>query len=204
MKGELFEFYKNALIGKVSGDKLCRDYQREWQNCGEDKEKLVSLSLRQQSIPFFAVACYTGNGLTKEFIVDRFADYINGSVMLNCDGVIGDNDYRYVLYVDYSCDTFLTKTFDVGHFMWCEDIALRVKETKCPTIYLSNKTNMCLDAEGYNDIRVYLFDESTIDLHEIPCTCSVTIYKYSEENTITIGDYCLSKKINIHKKSIRL
>ena len=57
---EMFSFYKAALQGAITSP-LCADYKNEWRGCGNDKDKLVKLVMRQQSLPYFITHCYNGN-----------------------------------------------------------------------------------------------------------------------------------------------
>lgn len=192
MDKQMFQFYKNALTCN-----LCDEYKGLWRSAGDDKEKLIKLSLAQQSIPYVATFCYNGMGLTKEYIKSEFGKYINGKKMLNdCDGVDG---YSYELYVDHHDGLYVRS--NVVSIMWC-DVDVHVDTTKCPIIYVSNKTRCRLHANGYNSIRVYLFDESEIELYDIDTTSDVTIYCYSDDCKVSVGKYCLGKFKQFQKKLV--
>ena len=76
MEREMFMFYKNALSGALTAP-LCADYTSEWRGCKDDKAKLVKLVMRQQSLPYFITHCYQGKGLSKDYILNNFREYIN-------------------------------------------------------------------------------------------------------------------------------
>ena len=88
MDKEMFYFYRNALARN-----LCSEYSSEFKHDIEDKQKLLSLSLRQQSIPYFCTAVYQKWGLDVEYIKNAFKKYINGKYTArSCDNV---NGYTY-------------------------------------------------------------------------------------------------------------
>lgn len=193
MDKQMFEFYKNALIGG-----LCDEYKGLWQSANNEKEKLVKLAMQQQSIPYFATHCYKGNGLTKEYIETAFKDYINGNATLHdCDGVDG---YTYRLYVGYNGD--LSVSDDVLSFMWCDMPSLEIKTSKCPIFYINNKSKCGIVSGGYNSIRVYLFDESEVTLNDIDETSDVVVYKYSDNCKVVLGKYCMGKVKQFRKKLV--
>lgn len=198
MNNTMFDFYRRALLGTPMIEPLCDEYKTLWKNCHDDKEKLVSLCLQQQACPWFATMCYLGYGVTKDYLMEEYADYINGRRLLkDCDGV---NGYTYALYCGYddSCEL----SADVAHFMWC-DTTVGIGETKCPTIYISNQSDVSLVCDGYNSIRVYLFDESKLTLEDIPEGTEVTVYAYGSRCSVVNGKYAIGK-IRVHNKTLRL
>lgn len=197
---ELFEFKKNALLGSISGEPLCDEYKKEWGKCGADKAALMQLVLRQQSLPFFFTACYKGLGLTKEYVKENFGEYINGFTVRDADGVEG---YTYGLYVDYSFDNDLIADKNVCSLMWCDKTNVVVRESKCPTLYVSNKSHISVSGDGYNSIRIYLFDESSVILEDFDENSSVLIYKYSEDANVETGKYCLGK-VKVFNKELKI
>lgn len=198
---ELLEFKKNAILGKISGQPLCEEYKAYLRKCGNDKEMLVRLSLMQQCIPYFSAACYNKKGLSKKYILSEFGKYINGYTVHDADKVEG---YSYGLYVDWDYDTDLIVDKDVSHIMWTVGATLFVPETTCPIIYISNKSNVHLVMEGYNTVKIYLFDESRVTIEECDDDSEVTIYKYNDKCKVEFGRYCFSTKIHEHNKELRL
>lgn len=193
---ELFEFKRNALSGALT-DPLCKEYRREWTGSERDKEKLVTLAMRQQSCPYFAHYCYKGMGLSREYIIRNFGKYINGYTIMDADGVAG---YTYGLYVGYDYDNSIIMDKDVAHIMWTIDSSVIVPLTKCPVIYISNRSNITLNGEGYNTIKIYLFDESIITIDDIDNDTSVTIYKYSDKCQVNTGRFCFGKIKEFNKE----
>lgn len=195
MNGELFKYYKAALVNG-----LCSDWKGYWQAAGDDKLKLITLAMSQQAIPHVATYAYNGIGITKEYIETEFKDYINEKTkILDADGVDG---YTYALYI--AQNRILRPSVDVSSLMWCKDITLELKTAQCGFIYVSNNSDIRLVMDGFNSPRIYLFDESTITIEDADETCSATIYKYSDKCKVNYGKYCLSKRINEHQKELRL
>lgn len=195
MDKDMFMFYKNALTNG-----LCEEYKNYWRGANGNKSRLVELAMIQQAIPFFATYCYKGDGLSKEYLLEEYKDYINDTTLFDCDGVHG---YSYKLYVDYKSDV-MPLDVDVSHFMYCNGITINVAETKCPTIYISNKSNVTICCDGYNSLRVYLFDESKVVIDNCDEDTDVVIYKYSDNCNVEKGKYCLSEKVKEFSKELRL
>lgn len=195
MNGELFKYYKAALVNG-----LCSDWKGYWQAAGDDKLKLITLAMSQQAIPHVVSYAYNGIGITKEYIETEFKDYINEKTkILDADGVDG---YTYALYI--AQNRILRPSVDVSSLMWCKDITIELKTAQCGFIYVSNNSDIRLVMDGFNSPRIYLFDESTITIEDADETCSATIYKYSDKCKVNYGKYCLSKRIKEFNKELRL
>lgn len=192
-------FKKNALLGNISAEPLCQAYKQAWRMCGDDKEMLVKLALKQQSIPYLSHACYERMGLTKEYILNNFGELINGKrTFENVEGVDG---YTYQLYVGYDKDFEITA--DVTSLMWCNGSQIVIKPTKCPIIYLSNKSNVHIVGEGFNTVNIKLFDESKLIVEDIDENSEIIVYKYSDKAAVEEGKYCFGK-VKVFNKELRL
>ena len=200
MNDEMINFKRNALLGNISGQPLCTDYKAALRKCGNDKEMLVRLALMQQSTPYFSVACYKNLGLTKEYIKREFGDYINGYIVNDADGVQG---YTYGLYVDWDYKDDLDVKTDVASIMWTVGANIVVPTSKCPTLYISNRSNIHLIGDGYNNVNIKLFDKSKVTIEDLDENSEVVVYKYSEEAKVELGRYCLGK-VKVFKKDLRL
>lgn len=192
MDNEMFIFYRNSLIRN-----LCKDYSKEFKKHIDDKEYLFNLCLRRQSIPFFATACYQKWGLNIDYIKKEYKDFINGSyIAKDCDDVDG---YEYGLWCDNTNN--IETNLDVFHLMQCICNVVILK-TKCPTLYISNKSNISLNLEGYNSIRIYLFDEGVVNINNIDDESNILVYKYSKDcKVITNGN---DEKIKQFDKELKL
>ena len=190
---EMTYFRKNALLAD-----LCKDWNGRWMACHNDKEKLMRLVLMQQSAPYFADFCYRGKGLTKEYCKREFKDFINGRIFNDCDNVDG---YTYAMYID--AQKGIEMKSDVTQFLWCKDMDVVIKETKCPVLYISNNSTINLTCEGFNSPKIYLFDKSKVILRDMDATCNVTILKYSDKAKVVIGKYAIGK-VKEFNKTLRL
>lgn len=193
-------FKRNALLGNISGQPLCSDFKSAWRQCGNNKEMLVRLALMQQSQPFFSTACYKNLGLSKEYIKEEFKDYINGYIVANADGVDG---YTYALYVDWNYENDLEIKTDVAGIMWTTNANVVVEKTKCPTIYISNKSSVNLICDGFNTIHVKLFDKSKLFIDDLDGESQVIVYKYSDDAKVEEGKFCLGK-VKVFEKDLKL
>ena len=200
MDKELFNIYKNALEGCSQIEPLCNEYRNRWRACNDNKEKLVELSLCQQAIPWFVTMCYLRRGVGKEYLLREYNEYINGFAFKDCDGVRG---YTYGLYVDWDYENDLTVDKDVVSVMWTIGANLIVPKTKATTIYISNKSNVHIVGDGYNNINVKLFDKSKITIEDLDEESEVAVYKYSDDAQVELGKYCLGK-VKVFRKELRL
>lgn len=200
MEDEMLKYKKNALLGKISTEPLCQAYKQAWRSCGEDKEMLVRLAMRQQSIPHFSTACYKNLGLSKDYIKENFSEYINGHILSDCDGVKG---YTYALYVDWDYENDLNIETDVASIMWTVGANIVIPTSKCPTIYLSNKSDVHLVGDGFNTVNIKLFDESKLIVENIDENSEIIVYKYSDKATVEEGKFCLGK-VKVFNKELRL
>jgi hypothetical protein len=195
----MMEFYKAALQGAITNP-LCAEYKNEWRKCGDDKEKMVMLALRQQSLPYLITHCYNGKGLTKEYILDTFPDFINGKrTILDADLVKG---YSYSIYVDFKAIS--KPDTDVTAFMWCDCPQVEINTAKCPTFYIGCGSEIHLVCNGYNSPHIYLFDDSKLVIDDADDTCSFVVYRYSDKATVERGKWCTTDNIKIFDKTLRL
>lgn len=193
---ELLKYRKSALVNG-----LCGEWKGYWQAAGTDKRKLITLALSQQALPHLITYCWNGEGLSKRYILDNFNDYINGKqIIYDADGVKGG--YTYQLYVDFN-DT-INEQADVNAFMWCDNPIVEMPTSRCVTFYVGCNTTLHLSMQGFNNARIYLFDTSEVVFEEADKTCSATVYEYSDQCVTQIGQYCLSNKIKVHRKQLRL
>lgn len=195
----MMNFQRNALLGRISPEPLCAQYKAAWRSCEDDKEKMVSLVMQQQAIPFFCHACHNNLGLTKEYILENFGDYINGNRTLN--DVEGVNGYTYQLYVAFEHD--FKAVADVTSLMWCSSPQIEIEASKCPLFYVSNNSDVHFLLNGYNSIRIYLFDDSRVTIDDADETCDVVVYSYSNTAEVIVGKYCFGK-VKIFNKTLRL
>jgi hypothetical protein len=190
------EYYKSALL-----EDLCSEYKGLWQAAMNDKESLLKLSLCQQAIPHVVTFAYEGKGLTREYVKENFREYINGHTVMDADGVDG---FTYGLYADYDYDNALVLDKDVCSVMWTHCDSVFVPKTKAVTLYVSNRSDISIVCDGYNSLRIYLFDESKVTLEDVDDDSTVTVYNYGKCSVVERGKYCLSGHIQEFRKQLRL
>lgn len=199
MDKELFNFNKNALQGVITNP-LCAEYRADWRKCGDDCRKLTDLLLGQQALPYFTQHCYKGVGVSKKYMLDKFADYINGKYRaLNVDGVEGE--YYSSLYI--TDKTVHDLADDVTCFMWSDVPMVEIKPTKAIKLYVACKSEVNLFCGGYNSIVIMLFDESKVNLCYVDEESTVTVYKYSDKASVKEGALCFSEP-KVFNKELRL
>lgn len=199
MDNEMTFFYKMALLGSATQQPLCNEYKNEWRACGDDKKKLLKFALRQQCIPFLFTYSYKDMGLSKEYLAREYKDLINGAyTVVDADNVKG---YTYELFVD--CNRLIMQNKDVSAFMYCNSTIVEVQKTKCSSLFVGCKSDINISLEGYNSIRIYLYDESKVTIDSGDNNSDVTVYKYSSDAKVEVGRYCLSS-VRIFDKDLRL
>lgn len=159
----------------------------------------MRLVLMQQSAPYFATFCYNGAGVSKEYCLREFGGYLNGRTFDNCDKVEG---FTYSMYVSPSEAAKIS--VDVAQILWSNPAEVIIPETKCPKLYISNKSSVHLTLEGYNTVLVYLFDESEVIIDDADDTCEVVVYRYSDKSKVERGTFCISPKVKIFNKILKL
>lgn len=192
---DMFLFHKNALQGVLTNP-LCAEYKAEWRACGDDKEKLFNLAVRRQSIPYVMAHAHEGVGLTKEYLGEEFADFINGAYTAkDVDGVKGD--YTTQMFSNYKGNLY--EMADTTAFMWSE-VDITLAGCKCPVLYVGCSSEVHLFLDGYNSVHVYLFDDSKLYVEDSDESCEVVVYKYSEGVEVVRGKYALSPIKEFTKK----
>ena len=196
----MFRFYKAALSGEITTP-LCASYKAAWRKCGTDKEKLVRMAMNQQALPYFHAHCFSGFGLSKEYILDNFADYVNGKYTgIDVDGV--EDGYKTQLYAGFEGD--VSEPLDVVSFQWCKITPFIVPQCKAIKMYVGCSSEVHIECEGYNNITVMLFDNSTVWLDDVDEDSTVVIYRYSQDANVEVGRFCLSEKVRIFDKKLKL
>ena len=195
----MFRFYKAALNGEITTP-LCASYKSAWRQCGDDKEMLVRLVMKEQSLPYFFAHCYQNKGLSKEYILSEFCDYINGKyVGIDVDGVVGN--YKTELYVGYNGN--LSVSGDVLATMWATIPSMEIPTCKAVKIYCACGSEIHLSCDGYNSVIVMLFDDSKVTIDDADEDSKVVIYKYSDNAQVELGKYCLAD-VKVFNKELRL
>jgi hypothetical protein len=70
-------------------------------------------------------------------------------------------------------------------------------------LYVSNHSTLNITLDGYNSPKIYLFDDSVVNIMECDEESKVIVYKYSDNAKVEIGKYCLSS-VKVFDKDLRL
>ena len=191
----LFKYYKESL-----SDNLCDEYKSLWRMAMNDNGKLMKLAMCQQSLPHVITYAYQGRGMSKDYLLTEFREYINGYIVKDADGVKG---YTYAMFVGDSQLSDINGDIDVYAFLWCDDVCLEISEGMCPTIYVGCNSHIDISCVGCNSIRIYLFDDSSVTINADE-TCNVVVLKYSDKCNVIKDEFCLCDKIKEFDKELRL
>lgn len=157
----------------------------------------MDLALLQQSVPYLLTSTYQNWGLSVDYLKEEFADFINGNyVAHDVDGVEG---YTSCMWVDNHNDKIATE--DVNVYIQCSG-DVTIEESKCPTIYVSNNSDINVLLDGYNSIQFYLFDESHIHFDYIPHNGTAIVFCYDKRASVTVSEN--DGKIKIFQKELKL
>jgi hypothetical protein len=115
----------------------------------------------------------------------------------------GNRSCFYTPLKDWDYENDLVVDKDVVGVMWTVGANIVIPTSKCPTIYLSNKSNVHIVGEGFNTANIKLFDESKVTIDDIDKDSEVIVYKYSDKATVEEGKYCFGK-VKVFNKELRL
>lgn len=140
MNNELLTLKRNAvLLG------LCDRYKTEW-NEAKDKKDLVDMALDANGVEFMAKSVAEGWGLSKDYILDNFGDYVNGSYVRDKGG------YTSEIYVGYGGDILQRATLNL--LVGC-DTSVLVPEGSMCKIYVCGMSDVRIKCVGKCYVYVY-------------------------------------------------
>ena len=131
---------------------LCSEYSQKWDNA-TDFKKMMDMALDAKGIEFVAASTNTSWGITTEYLVSNFSDYINGKYVSKQQG------YTSECYAGYDKDiTVRTTLLLVIDF--CGKIVVPVY-SMC-NIYLdSNCTDIEIELGENSSAQVFVFGNRT-------------------------------------------
>ena len=98
MENELLALKRNAcMLG------LCGQYKTMWDEC-RNKKDLIGMALDANGVEFMADSIEFGWGLSKEYLIKEFGDFVNGKYQRNKGG------YKSRMYVGYEGDITIDST----------------------------------------------------------------------------------------------
>ena len=140
MLNELLTLKRNAvMLG------LCGKYKAEWDEA-KGKKDLVDMALDANGVEFMAKSVAEGWGLSKDYILDNFGDYVNGKYVRDKDG------YTSEIYVGYGGDILQRATLNL--FVRC-NTSILVPEGSVCKIYVCGVSNVRINCAGKCYVYVY-------------------------------------------------
>lgn len=174
---------------------LCRDYVDQWANCLNDKDKLLRLVLKPQSISYFALSMQEGWGVDKEYIKIDFEDYINGKYI--CENIIPNVSGE--LFCDFEFDNYFDLKANQNLLIGCKG-EITVNEVKFLGINACQNTNITLIPCDYSIIEINIFDNSVVDLQDVPENSRINVNLYGKKAKILNA----SKNVTVKNRDIKV
>jgi hypothetical protein len=142
MESELLKLKRNAIILG-----LCGQYKGIWDNC-KSKKDLVDAAIDANGIEFMADSIAFGWGLSKEFLITEFDEYINGKYRRIKDG------YSSELHVGEENNTISVMS-TLNLFAYSKNVTIYVPQNSFCRIYLTKCYSVRIKADGKFELYVY-------------------------------------------------
>lgn len=123
---------------------LCGQYKTMWDAC-RNKKDLIDMALDANGVEFMADSIAFGWGLSKEYLMKEFGDFINGKYQRNKGG------YKSRMYVGYEGDITIDSTITL--LVGCKGKVI-VPCSMVGNIYICGGC----DIDVKNDGVVYLYE----------------------------------------------
>ena len=145
-KNELLNLKRNALMLG-----LCGEYKDRWDKCSNKKE-LIDLALDSNGVEFLADAITFGWGCSQEFLLNEFADFINGRYQRKKNG------YTSELYVHLKGTIILqsTITLVVGG-----DADIIVPDNFVGKLYICGGSHLIF-SHNRGELELYVYGDSNV------------------------------------------
>lgn len=151
-ENELLAFKRKAIdLG------LCALYKEIWNKCFS-KADLMNMALDANGAEFMADSIAFDWGLSRDFLVHEFGDYINGKYQRSQDGYTGE------MYVGASGVIKLKSTITL--VAYCDNLQIDVPECSVGKIYVCGESKVRIDNKG--DVEVYEYGRNKVDLNNNP------------------------------------
>lgn len=155
MDNELLTMKRNAvMLG------LCGKYKGMWDNA-ESKKSLMDIALDANGVEFLCEACTDGWGLSTEFLLKEFSDYVNGNYMSNRNGYTSAMYVGYGRYAEMPPYDGIVSTTTLTVLIDCTIFLTIPKYTVCK-IYVCRGCDIEIKCSGKCDIYVYGNDTSIV------------------------------------------
>lgn len=176
------EYFKTQAEEK----KICLDYALLWAKCGNNRNKLFELAMYGDSIVYVATSTYDNWGMSYDFILNYFNDYINSEIPFY---YIEEKDleglsYQWKLQENNKHDEL---TANITHLCNCKGSEFIVG-TDIAELYITNDSDVVLDFKEDCRFNIYLLNNSKVTLNNLGDGSKITIYDYNSTNTIVRGE----------------
>ncbi len=167
------DFFKNEALNRS----LCSTAVSDWAN-SVSKEDFFEFSLKPSSIPYMSLAMREGWGLSVEYIIKEFADFINGKE--TAEVALKDRTISGQMYVGFEgkreVNASIVNVVNSNIYITTKRYAT--------SIHVNNDSHVTLELPDDCFITIYLYDKSTIRLVNTNNHQKVYIYDYRKEEDI--------------------
>lgn len=131
---------KSILMG------LCEKYREKWDACAS-KKQLVDMALDSNGIEFMADAIAFGWGLSKEYLMQEFGEFMNGFYRRQEEG------YASEMYI--GAHEVLSAESTLLLIGYCDDIEIEIPEHAVCRIYICGGSSVRIENNGKVELLVY-------------------------------------------------
>lgn len=124
---------------------LCGEYGELW-NAAEDKEQLMLMALSANGLQFLAESFANTWGLTTEYAVKTFGQYMNGQYLCK------QNGYTTEMYCSFEGEITARAT---ATLVVASNATIKTPRGRAVQIHLSGKNNVVIDCDGSCRLYVY-------------------------------------------------
>lgn len=149
-KSELLELKRKALENG-----LCDKYKVIWDGC-HTKRDLVNTALDSNGVEFMADSIAFGWGLSKEYLMREFGEYMNGYYQRSKGGYTGE------LYVGAHGVVKLKSTITL--VAYCDDLEIDVPEHFIGQVYICGGSKVRIENMG--TIELYEYGTNDVEYFE--------------------------------------
>lgn len=184
------DFFKTQMKER----NLCREFAIQVAYSESDTAKLAELTMRADSVHYFANAIYEGWGVGFEYIKKTIPEYINtdeplpykhSKGIISCFSKIGViPTYQFMLQHNDIKGFELKAT--TTHLCNC-DMSSYVVKRGCTDVVITNKSDVVLDISELLYVSIYVHHDSNVVVMNAPKGCKITITDYTNtQNHISV------------------
>jgi len=138
---------------------LCGEYKGLWDSA-QSQEELLRIALDANGIEFVADSIAFGWGLSKDYILKHFSDYINGEYTCR------QNGYNSELFVGKEGDVTVSSTLNL--FAYCGKLKINIPKNFVCKLYVCGGGDVSIDNCG--DIELYVYGDCNVGVLNLRST----------------------------------